>query len=767
MLFFSRIRLRFGNFIARIYWILSIIGWVLGLAPDSHAQQTGDYRTISSGSFQDIAIWETYDGTSWIPPTSTPGQQHDIYIEAGTTLTLQQDESVRSLYINAETGAGQKLNLNSFNLTIYGTLQGYSGAAPGTPSRAWNSTNWIGNSLTSRLTFRGTSRTIIPRGTWSAQSGRSRFSVIFDPGPGQILRIEEAFKSLSFTLRSGTLIQTLDVSSTLAQCATFSFNTETALFGAGPFGELIIEAGAQLISECNQAISFRSASSSSALFWIQEGGELILEGEQPLIETAEFRVEGKITHRGGTTPKAFLSSSFPDAGQLSKLHDLELQGDQNLSFPAELAVTGDLIQSGSGRLLTQNSHLSFTGTGEQSLVGFSLQTQSLTLAKPSGSLNSQNDLEISETLHMLQGRLDLGGNELNVNTSGSGGYVYQEGLWKNIRAFTFHSSPVLLSPTNATFPFEDSANGGGRRFVQLLGETSGGDLRIDFQEYMGADHFANFSDHDGTPILYRLYSFFQFSGLSPSAQSLEMRISADELIVDDENHLRLVGSGYAAPGNHLPGLDPDWLWARRYLPISALEKNEFTIGSTHTLSVLPLNFLSFSVTRTAEGHVMLDWTVNDEKPGTYTLFQSYDPLHTWTKIGQIGSTEETAGQYHFEAPQPQIFTTSYYHIRYEETESGRISQTEVRHLAPWKIVPEHGLLYPNPYSSGSLSLVLPNVAPGDLIWVTLSDQKGVIIWEERTDQTSLLAQLQQQESGIYILRIVTESQDFLFRWVKM
>lgn len=49
-----------------------------------------------------------------------------------------------------------------------------------------------------------------------------------------------------------------------------------------------------------------------------------------------------------------------------------------------------------------------------------------------------------------------------------------------------------------------------------------------------------------------------------------MRISAHQLIVEDVDDLRIVGTGYAAPGSHLLYLDPVELWARRQISINDL-----------------------------------------------------------------------------------------------------------------------------------------------------------------------------------------------------
>jgi hypothetical protein len=166
---------------------------------------------------------------------------------------------------------------------------------------------------------------VISKNAWSGFTTNSRFSVIFDSGPGIELTIETPFKALDFTIRSGTLIQKLDSSVIPSICASLSFNTEVAA-NVGPFGNLRIENGAKLISQCNIEILFRSASGniSASLFDLQEGGELILEGANPRMEAANFQLHGKVTFRGGVGPKSFFTSSFVGASIPNWVSDLEI-----------------------------------------------------------------------------------------------------------------------------------------------------------------------------------------------------------------------------------------------------------------------------------------------------------------------------------------------------------------------------------------------------------------------------------------------------------
>ncbi|MDF2158944.1 T9SS type A sorting domain-containing protein [Algoriphagus sp. CAU 1675] len=754
-------------FISRIYSILSAIGGSCLISFGLFAQEINAYRTIASGNFTDLSIWETYDGIVWNPAVSKPTQLNDIYIDQTHTLTLTQNEEAKSVFINAETSAGQKLNLNGFNLDIYGSLQAFEGPAPGIPNQAWNSQNWIGNSINSTITFRGNSRTIIPQNAWSAQSDRSRYVVIFDPGPGVELTIEEAFKSLSFTIRSGTVIQKLDKSVIPAKCATFSFNTETTVYGAGPFGTFTIESGARLISECNEDILFRSASLSASLLDVWPDGELILEGNAPLIEAASIQLNGKLIYRGGTSLKSYLSKSYPDAAVPQAVNNLQLDSNFDLTLPSTLFILGNMEKVGSGTFLGSNSHLHFVGAGDQEILGFSLETQDLSLNKFNGELSSYEKLQVSRNLNLLNGSLDLNGNDLEINSSLTGGLNYTGGTWKNIDTFTYHGTPLVLNQTNATFPYEDTQNGGIRK-VQLLGNSAGGSLEITFNETKGADFNAGFNDSDGTPILYRLYSYFQFSGLNPSSNPLEMRISAHQLIVDNEDDLRIVGTGYAASGSHLAGLDPTELWARRNLTVDELEGTNFTIGSFRTATVLPITWLEFQVKK-SENHAVLNWKISgaagNEK---FEIFRTENLASGWQKIGEItgNQQEKDIRDYEFVDKTSSQFRDTYYQIHHLD-HFGKSSWSKVILFNLQRTNRENNpLVYPNPYQSGLIHLNIPSHFNEQKMWVQVADINGKIRFDQELKEEVLISRLLQLERGLYLIRFYSSSENYVQKWIK-
>lgn len=732
------------------------------------AQEINSFKTINSGNYANPAIWRIYDGTSWILTSVKPSIANDIYIDQTHLVILTGNEAAKSVFINAETGANQKLNLSGFALEIYGSLNAFSGAAPGNPSGTWNSQNWIGNSIGSRLIFRGTSRTIIRKNNWSGFTTNSRYSVIIDPGIGQELTIEEPFKAVQFTIRSGTLIQKLDSSVNPATCASISFNTETTIYGVGPFGTLTIENGAKFISQCNAGILFRSASGSisASTLDLQLGGELILEGSNPRMEAAIYQLNGTVIFRGGTIPKTFLISSFSDAGTPNRVTNLELQGNQNLSLPSTFFVQGNLIQSGLGAILTTPTDLHFVGGLNQTVIGFALTSRNLTVNKSVGRVNLNQNLAVTQTLSMVSGILNFNDNSLSINSSSIGGLSYTSGSWEKLREIQYYALPSTLNVSNAIFPFADRHQKG-IRSVQLLGNTEREDLRIRFTEYLGAEYNSDFDDNDGTPILYRLFSYFSFFGMSTNTNPLELRISADNLIVDQVDDLRVVATGYAAPGTHLPGLDPVLLWARRSLTFSQLEGINYTVGSFRTLSILPVTWLSLDGQRKAN-EIQLTWKVaSDVAENTYEVFRSVNGLTDWKNIGSLTNQKnsESAVSYQFSDLDFDPFQQYYYRIKQTDFLSGS-SWSHVILIKALHFAGSSFQISPNPYSGGSIRIKIPQVLDMENVELLILDLSGKLYLQESFNPLILEQQLLSLPAGVYLIRIGNSESAAHMRWIK-
>ena len=579
-------RIHFQRTIYRLF--LAVVSLLSFLIPGL-GQEIGAYKTRASGDFNLASTWQVWNGSTWVSASQKPGSTSDIYIDQGHTLRLIGPESVKSLYLHAGTGAGQKLNLNNFNLDVYGVLAAFSGPAPGQPRGTWNSQNWIGNSPNSTLTFKGASRVIVDKASWSAQSTQSRFGVIFDPDPGQELTLQAPFKALSFRVRSGTLYQKNDGSSSSSPCYTLSFNTENSIYGSGPFGTFTVEAGATFRSVCNSLLIHRGGSTPAFLVEVQREATMLLEGQDPKMESANFSLEGTLIFRGTQGSMNFLGSSFSASAKPSQVRHLVVDGNADLILPANLVLQGHLLQMGQGGFQIAPTQLTLTGDEDQFLNTQTLLLGSLILQKPDGKVSLGADLSIYRSLTMMEGILDFQGHDLALNTSSLGTFNYQAGSWHKLGRFSYFGLPNILTPTSGTFPFEDLGNGGFRG-LQILGPTpAGGNLSIDFIEQRGANHDANFQDVDGTEILYQLYSHFKVSANPNLGQEeLELRISADNLLLDQVGDLRVVSRGKSAPGLPMPGVLAGYPWAKRKLKWSELFDTEFTIGSYREATVLPL-----------------------------------------------------------------------------------------------------------------------------------------------------------------------------------
>ncbi|REG88508.1 T9SS type A sorting domain-containing protein [Algoriphagus antarcticus] len=757
-------------FQCRIYFIFSAVAFHCLYLNVAFSQEIGSYRTIASGNFGNIGIWQVYDGAIWSPATLKPSQINDIYIDRTHLLTLTGNEEVKSLFINADAGAAQKLNLNGNNLDIYGTLQAFDGAAPGIPAGTNASLDWIGNSLSSTITFKGGSRVIIPDGTWSAQSTNSRYAVIFDPGSGIELITQRAFKALQFTIRSGIVNQKINTTSIPNACSTFSFNTNNS-FGSNEYGDFIIETGAKLISECSSDILFRSGTASTprsaALFDLQAGGELILEGSSPQIEAANIQLDGKVTYRKNSGTQNFLSKSYASSTLPQNFHDLEIQGSQNVNLPATLSLTGNISQIGSGAFNLSNTELHIIGSTDQTVSGFAMNVNDLIVNKPAGTAFFEQNLIVRNKLSMDAGEINFQGNNLILNTLGSGGLEYNGGQWRNLGLFTYQNTPTSLTALNATFPFYDLYQGGIRK-VQMLGTSAGGNLTIQFTEYKGADFNPSFNDLDSTPILYRLFSYFQFSGLASTSNPLELRISANNLIVDNPDDVRLVCTGYAAPGVHVPGTDTSELWAIRELTFDDLPGKNFTVGSFRTLTILPVTWLSLSA-KLKDTARQITWSVAQEKDNEkFEIYSSTDPLMGWSKIGEVSSdgNSDVPVSYTFIDESLPRFIDSYYRIKQIDF-SGKWSWSHVvRHENDFSKSTDRLSIFPNPHTNGKIRVSVPESFHSEKTQVLIYSTQGVLISSFSFNDIEFSERLEIMQPGVYLITFSNSDISVQMRWIK-
>ncbi|MDA3616187.1 GEVED domain-containing protein [Polluticaenibacter yanchengensis] len=81
------------------------------------------YRTVSNGNFNSLSVWQYNScGTTWVTATQLPGSANDV--EIYHNITLQQNITLHD--INLENVG--KFDLGNYNLTVTGSINGYSSA---------------------------------------------------------------------------------------------------------------------------------------------------------------------------------------------------------------------------------------------------------------------------------------------------------------------------------------------------------------------------------------------------------------------------------------------------------------------------------------------------------------------------------------------------------------------------------------------------------------------------------------------------------------
>ncbi|QDH78305.1 T9SS type A sorting domain-containing protein [Echinicola soli] len=753
----------------RIYKILFVIFIVSGIfSAPTYGQEVNAYRTITSGDYDQVAIWEIYNGNTWNTATQPPNEANDVYIDFDHEVTLTQNETVKSLYLNAETGTGKKLNLNGFELALLGSLNAFSGAAPGSPSGTWNNIDWIGDSEESKLIFKGTSRVAVPEGAWSAFSTRSRYTLVFAPDPGATLTVQESIKASRIVVASGTVIQ----ETSGGACSTFSFNNDPAVPGA--YGSLVIEDNATLESYCSESIVQRSASLPALEVTVSDRGTLVLHGPNPEINAANIHLLGEVRYVGASGTQGFITSTMPGVQQPIQYHDVTFKGDAEKILPPTLILLGNMANTGTGDINANTTSLSIEGTENQEITGMALLARDLEMNKSNGKVHLDSDLTILRDFIMTAGELDFSGNEMTINAAGSGEYQYLAGKWHDLQSLHYHSTPHSLTVQNASFPFVDKYEEG-VRLLQVLGanDTGGENLTIQYTQLPGVDHDADFFDNDGTWILYQLYSYFSFSGFSSGNNFINIRIAADELIVDDVNDLRIVADHEPAAGSHLSGLDENGtFWAKRRLRRNALHHNKFTIGSERVATILPIAWLNYQGEAIGKSNI-LQWEVPaDSRVKGFTIYRSAHNVDNFIPIGTITS-ESISGRvltYQFTDETPPNHGYSYYRIA-SFSPSGKEDFTPVFHVYRKQAQTNYNTISPNPHSGGNVHLSISRQMQGDHIECIILDVQGGVVFGVNGKSENTIRRVEEKlpllPKGIYIIRISDSSIHQTIRWIKL
>jgi len=117
-----------GGLSALLIAVISLVYLNFGVQKTASAAVIGDYRTINSGNWTTVSIWETYNGVSWIAaltaPTSTNGTitiQNTHTVTITSSMTLDQVEVATGGTLTITSGTLTLANGTGSDLNITGT----------------------------------------------------------------------------------------------------------------------------------------------------------------------------------------------------------------------------------------------------------------------------------------------------------------------------------------------------------------------------------------------------------------------------------------------------------------------------------------------------------------------------------------------------------------------------------------------------------------------------------------------------------------------
>lgn len=740
------------------------------LAQGQIIHEINDYKSIASGNYNNPAVWQIWNGGTWVASSSKPNLNNNIFIEQGHEIRLTGNEEAKNVYLFSAASPGRKLNLQTFELQVYGALRAMEKSGSDFILNNGSSllTDWI-YPETGKIVFKGTARTVVDRASWSAQNSNSRYVVVFNPNPGETLTVNSGFKANAFIVQSGTVVQTVNTMGVPA-CSTFSFNNQMAFNGSGPYGDFVIEPGATFISNCSaplDQIIRRSASITAGLFQVKPGANLVLFGNDPTMDAAVFRFEGNVYYRSNSGNQRLVRTTFATSGNPKTYNNILFENASNKLLTDSLFLNGDFARLTGGNIVEAPTFLRFQGTGIQQVIGFDLDLQQLEVNKPSGSLVFSSDVRTKTNFIMKNGQVDFTGFDLYVNTVGGGTLTYQGGKWLNLNQLFYNQIPAMLTAGNATFPFEDLYQGGIRK-IQLLGNSPGGNISVRFIEIPGSNDDPMYDDLDGTPILYQLNSYFEFSGMSPSTSPIEMRISAESLVVDDVDDLRITGNGNASSGNHLPGLDPTLLWARRELEYGQINGNPFTVGSFRVLSVLPVTWLEVSA-KWNRHNIEVYWTTSKESNNErFIVHRSMDGIDNFEIIGEVDSKGDSdqIQEYRFSYFEKMSNAQTYFQIEQRDFDGKKSFSKVFKTMGNPEANTQKVSVWPNPYENGQIHFGFPKGTNQDEVQIDISDLKGQSLYFGNFSEDMIEELLEKLSPGVYLIELMTNDKKYVLRLLK-
>ncbi|MFL6228859.1 MAG: C25 family cysteine peptidase [Pyrinomonadaceae bacterium] len=414
---------RVGSFVAAVFCV-----FLLGAS--ASGQASGDFRSKAAGSWNATGTWETFDGSVWGNAASTPGASNSVYIQAGHTVTLTQNEACNNLNLQFTSGE-TRLSLGVNALSVNGKLRSYTGALNTIPGASTTSVASSPIIITSggagKLSFVGNSRNITNTGEWGAGNtgATTAFAVEIKMTGGQTATMQTPMKASAWNIVSGTL--------------DAGTNTISADNGTTGQGDITIGSGGTLISNqsSNSTLVFQRTGTTRA-GTLTVNGSLQLTGASPAMAMNAINFNGTVEYARGSAQTLAVASSATGSVSPSTYTNLRLGGTGAKTLGVNTTVNGTLTLAGTASLASGGFTLTYGASATLEYAGSSAQTTTSTELPAAGGPNSLKinnasgvtlhaSRAVNGTLTFVSGNIGTGANTLTLGgaatISRTSGYV--------------------------------------------------------------------------------------------------------------------------------------------------------------------------------------------------------------------------------------------------------------------------------------------------------------------------------------------------------
>ncbi|HTN22187.1 MAG TPA: T9SS type A sorting domain-containing protein [Pelobium sp.] len=327
----------------------------------------GDYRSVASGNWTNVATWQVRIDGNWVAASVAPTSANNVYLQTGHVVTIDAEnvycKDLHWGYTGSTYGAVE-LGLNVINIS--GKVRVYSMIGPAetslgsdgtfysgqTSSNTLSGTQFVSSQTAGYIKFVGGSRTITEYDSWKS-SGTVCYGV-FALDDGATGTLEGGMKFRGLTIESGTV-----------NCD----NVSLAIGASAGTGDITIKNGAKLISSRADQVLTASSTRLLGTLTIESGAVLELTNANPEINCTNFVNNGEVIYSGNA--ENFAIPVLAGGNELTSYNNLTINTTAaSAKLPAEknISVAGTLTLQSGNLEIPSTASLTLTN-GDNAIVG--------------------------------------------------------------------------------------------------------------------------------------------------------------------------------------------------------------------------------------------------------------------------------------------------------------------------------------------------------------------------------------------------------------